>query len=149
LDAHIVDVSGKEAFAREVGFTSYGLTKDKSFDLLMAKRARTNIDLIPGIGELIRRCASRVAGKKHHNGPWKSAVCYYHNKQIPSYVMVGRLIALMPPCPERDELSAVAIQHHAWSAVESITTSHAHRMSCEVTDGHAFVGNGIVSLCGA
>ena len=145
LPAHILNVRDTDTFAREVGFTRYGLTKDIAFDGILSTARNTNVDTVPGVGDLLRRAARYVPQKTRRNDAWRHVDAYYGGTKRPSYATLNELLAGLQACPERTEMERLCRERRAWSAVESVTPSRARRIDCEVPDGHAFVGNGVVN----
>lgn len=145
LPAHIITIRDVEAFAREVGFTPYGLSKDRSFSDVLDRPRNSNVDLVPGIGDLLRQAARVVPSKWRRRDAWRHVDAYYSGNKMPSYATLFELIPALPDgSPEKAELVRIALEHRAWSAVESVEPSTVARIDCEV-EGHAFVGNGMVN----
>lgn len=153
LPAHIVQARDVVAFAREVGFTPYGLKKDKSFALLCAMKRNTNIDLVPGVSALIRECARRSGIFRRSDrgmstssaGAWRNWDAYATGARKPSYDRLAEFAEASVDCPSRAELRRIVQEHRAWSRVESVTPSRIRRIDCEVEEQHAFIGNGIIN----
>lgn len=144
--AHIIRVHDSVAFAKEVGFTKYGLTKDAAFDRLLSKDRNTNIDIIPGVGRLLQRAAGHVPGKYKRNDGWAHVGPYYDGTKKPSYEFVRSLIPAIPEGTlERSELEDIVNSNRIWSPVRAMEPSEIRRIDCEVSEQHAFIGNGIVN----
>lgn len=144
LPAHIVEIRDVVAFAREVGFTDYGLTKDRAFARLLIKPRNTNVDVVPGVGQLLRKAAHLVPWHTTRWDAWRHVDAYYASRR-PSYPMLAEFASGLPECPERLELIRILGQHRAWSRVQSVERSACHRIDCEVPGPNAFVGNGIIN----
>jgi len=144
LPAHIVSVRDIKAFDREVGLTNYGLNKDIAYRSLLSKPRNTNVDLVPGLGVLLRRAARLVPRRSRRPDAWRHIDAYYGNKR-PSYGVLAELVDALPSSRERSELERLLTEHRAWSQVRSVRSSFRRRIDCEVSGQHAFVGNGVIN----
>lgn len=152
LPAHIITVHDVEAFEREVGFTPFGLKKDRAFAKLMNRDRNTNVDVIPYLGGLLREAAfeGSVRGPRageNHAGTWNSlgGRRYARGDRMPSYSKLRQLIGVLKPSDARSELQRICDEHRVWSKVESIEPRRSFRVDCTVEGRHSFVGNGIVN----
>ncbi|HMA93957.1 MAG TPA: DEAD/DEAH box helicase family protein, partial [Polyangiaceae bacterium] len=147
LPAFLVTAWDTPAFAREVGFTDYGFTKDRALQRLLKLQRNTNVDIVPGVGRLLRRAARRVSVRTSRRDAWCHISAYYGDRK-PSYHMLRSLLEApeaLPACDERDELQRIVNDHYAWSQVESRRPSVRRRIDCEVEEQHTFIGNGLVN----
>jgi superfamily II DNA or RNA helicase/intein/homing endonuclease len=147
LPAFVVTVCDVRAFAREVGFTRYRLTKDRAFERVLQRARNTNVDVVPGLGALLRRANPQSTLDSRRTGAWRHAPAYYRGKN-PSYDMLRRWLdepGALPACPERAELERIARDHYAWARVRRVEPSVRRRIDCEVREQHAFIGGGIVN----
>jgi len=145
LPAFVVEVCDADAFAREVGFTSYGLTKDRAFARLLEAKRNTNVDTVPGVGGLLRRASALVPRHSLRRDAWRHVAAYYDGAKLPSYATLADLLPALPPSPERGDLGRIVGEHRFWSPVTEVAASQRRRIDCEVEGQHAFVGNGIVN----
>jgi superfamily II DNA or RNA helicase len=146
LPAHVLSIVDFGAFAREIGFTPYGLTKDTSFASLLARVRNTNVDTIPGVGALLRRAAKWVPNRTRREDGWRHLSAYFDGRKRPGYSALASLLPALPQdCPERAELLRLITEHRLWSPVAQIAPSRRRRIDCEVAAQHAFVGNGIIN----
>lgn len=145
--AHIVAIRDTDSFAREVGFTRYGLRKDHALMALLERSRNTNTDTIPGVATLLEAArpfmdpTHACADARHALGRYASAI----TTSRPSYATLRRILAVLAPCPARDEMERIVREHRAWTPIRSITPSRQHRIDCTVDGSHAFVGNGLVN----
>lgn len=145
-DAHVLSVWDPAAFAREVGFTTYGLTKDKAFGRLMGTARNSNADLVPGVGALLREAAQVVPSKHRRDDAWRHVDAYYSGEKLPSYATLRELVEGLPDdAPGLSELTGIVQRNYAYTEIMDIEPSTAHRIDCEVDFQHAFVGNGLVN----
>lgn len=142
LFAYVITVNDPQAFADEVGFTRYGLTKDRAFDRLLEVRRNSNVDVVPGVGELLRAAAAKVPRKQTRDDAWRHVEAYYSGVKLPSYAALMEMHAGMP---FEGELLRVLQERRAWLPVARIEPSRAHRIDCQVAEQHAFIGNGMVN----
>ena len=143
-----LSVRDTDAFMSEVGMPPGDTLKRANMEALAAKKRNTNLDVIPGVGRLIRGMAQHVVGKKDLGHPWDQADAYYDgtsNPKMPSYETLTKLVDKCPPCPERDEAARILRDHYAWDSIVSIEPHTCHRVDCQVAEEHAFVGNGLVN----
>ena len=145
LPAFIVEIYDIEAFAREVGFTSYGLTKDRSLSRLLRLKRNTNVDIVPGVGPLLQSASRLIPSPKRQKSTWRHLWAYGTGKRRPSYEKLDEFIAPLPLCPERTELERISRERRAWSRVRRIEESDRRRIDCEVEEHHAFIGNGLIN----
>ncbi len=146
--AHIVAVRDSEAFAREVGFTRYGLRKDQTFLALLERPRNTNADTVPGMRPLLRAARAQVDRSHPDAAVWVtagSAYCAPSSTCNPSYAMLRRLLPTLTPSSERSEIARIIGEHRAWTRIARITPSLQRRIDCEVEGSHAFVGNGMIN----
>ncbi len=145
--AHIVAVRDTDHFAREVGFTRYGLLKDIQLTALLEMPRNTNTDTVPGLRPLLRTARPHVL-RDHHD----AGARHEYARRIdpattskPSYATLTRVLSVIGPCPERAALERIAREHRAWTPIRSIAPSRQHRIDCTVDGSHAFIGNGLVN----
>lgn len=145
LPAHILQVRDAPEFQYEVGFTAYGLKKDRALARLLDKPRNTNSDVIPYLGKLLD-AARQGQGV---SAAARSAVSRYalegKNHRAPSYQRLRYFLSILPSSAAHRELARIADEHRAWSRVRSITPIRSHRIDCTVAKRHAFIGNGIVN----
>ncbi len=145
--AHIVAVRDTDRFAREVGFTRYGLRKDHALLALLERPRNTNTDTVPGVATLLHAARPHVDPTHPDEGARKELGRYSRTTTTsrPSYAMLRRLLTVIGPCPERAELERIVRDHRVWAPIRSITPSRQHRIDCTVEGSHAFIGNGLVN----
>ena len=148
LPAHIVAVRDREAFAREVGFTRYGLRKDLTLVALLERPRNTNVDTVPGMRPLLRQARGHRRQDHGDAAVWTtagSAYCAPSSTCNPSYAMLRRIPPTLDVCPIRSEIERIVDEHRVWTRIRSISPSHQRRIDCEVEGSHAFVGNGMIN----
>ena len=145
--AHIVAVRDTDRFAREVGFTRYGLRKDRALLALLERPRNTNTDTVPGVAALLHAARLHMDPTHPDEGARKELGRYSRatTTSRPSYAMLRRLLTVIDPCPERAELERIVREHRVWAPIRSITPSRQHRIDCTVDGSHAFIGNGLVN----
>lgn len=145
LPAHVITIRDVDRFADLIGFTAYGLTKDRALDRLLEKNRNPNMDTVPGVGGLLRSLASRVPQKWKRSDAWKHVDAYYSGDKLPGYSTLKELHDAAPDCDEKSEIGRILRDHRAWSRIESVDPSTIHRIDCEVENQHAFIGNGVIN----
>lgn len=144
LPAHVIEVNDTITFAKEVGFTPYGLTKDKNFAAVLVSAGNTNVDTVPYLGEVIREAARSVIAYRHHVASVRNISAYYADRR-PSRTVLGEWLAWLPDSPALRELRRVYDDDYFWSRVVSKRQSAVGRIDCEVEGDHAYISNGAVS----
>jgi len=146
--AHIVCVRDTDAFAREVGFTHYGLTKDTSFSRLLERPRNTNTDTVPGMAALMRAGRSSLTlSKRDSTNPWWSVKRFWKQGQRPkpSYKTLRQLSSYLPAGNVLREFERIIEENRIWTRVIAITPSTQHRIDCTVDGSHSFIGNGLIN----
>ena len=146
LPSHMVCVYDIDAFEREVGFTRVGRAKDRYFDAALAKRRNPNLDVVPGVGALVRELAAQIPAK-YRSADFRTMSAYYDRTgwRRPSYHLLRRWLAAAPDCAAATELRRVVEEHRAWTPVTSIESSTIRRIDAQVEESHAFIGNGLIN----
>jgi DNA repair protein RadD len=143
LPAHIVTIVDIDAYVREVGFTSYGVIKDTNLLHLLSKKRNTNIDIVPGVGNLMRRAGKTAKQVRHCKAPRFST--YWSGSKNPSYSTFKILAGLLPDSDEKTEMTRIISENRFWVKVANIEPSRIHRIDCEVEGSQSFIANGIVN----
>jgi superfamily II DNA or RNA helicase/intein/homing endonuclease len=147
LPAYRVVVYDIPRFWQVLGFKSDNmrLTKHRRLFKLSQNQGNRNLDVVPGVGALLRRAGNRLSAKYKRKDAWRHADAYYSGIKKPSYKTLREFEQGLPNCPEKEMLQKIIADNYFWCPIKSITSSIEHRIDCEVNNQHAFIGNGMVN----
>jgi len=136
-----------DAFFDNVGLPDWcPPDKRKAFESLRVKKRNTNLDVVPGVGSLIRAMGRDVPRKHKRDDAWRYADAYYSGKKMPSYAALRELVdGCEVDSDARRECQRLIEQHYAWAKIAMVEPKLAHRIDCEVEEEHCYVGNGMVN----
>lgn len=136
--AWVVKTHDVEALVAAIGVPRAPWKRRAIGDLLV-KRRNSNIDVVPGVGALLRAVPLRGAAR------YDLRAYFDGNSKRPSYRQLRKWLPSFPECEATRKIRALVRDHRIWDPVRSIETSTAHRIDCQVEGSHAFIGNGIVN----
>jgi superfamily II DNA or RNA helicase len=135
------------SFVQHVGLPKSGQKRDRLLQLAGLNH-NTNIDVVPGLGKLLRTIASTVPAK-WKTEDFRNIEAYYSPDNAvyrrPSYPQLTRWLEAAPPSEARATLARIVYENRAWTRIVSKDASAVRRIDCEVADSHTFVANGIVN----